>query len=133
MEKSGEKKRGKSKIGKKQRINCSTIGISNRNFSLVNKWLCNKGLCLNAQKRVYMTFVNPKDILLEELNIVLNNRGILCATPIAAIIKYWRRKIDKKLKWTVQAKTVLRKIRYVLFVTAKLQKTENRKNHKTYS
>lgn len=99
--------------------------LINKNLKVVFNWLCANELSLNITKTVYMTFVNYKDKLPENLNIEIIHNSQVHSIERVKTVKYLGVLIDESLKWSEQIKAVLKKTRYLTYVLNKLKNSFN--------
>lgn len=95
-----------------------TTAQMNNYLSIVEEWLIENQLSLNITKSEYITFVNYNDMYPKRVEVKINGVNLTRSQTV----KYLGITLDKNLKWTKHIQNITKRLRYLIFVFAKLQK-----------
>lgn len=95
-----------------------TANTMNLYLEKIAKWLITNQLTLNVNKSVFLTFANHNDMLPDQIVIKIGDNKLQRVENT----KYLGITIDQNLKWNLHIQNVTNKLRYLLFIFAKLKK-----------
>ena len=93
----------------------------NNFLKVIYSWLSLNQLSLNIEKTVYMSFVNHLDCK-PQCDIRING----CIVNEVTETKFLGIYVDNRLKWDTHVKSLIKRLRYLIFIFAKLNKIMNK-------